>query len=68
MHTSLIDNPLIDILKNVEQLLPEDPTFQSISQQTLIIQKLASGIHEYYPVILQYIYLLSKFGLLVLIF
>ncbi len=51
MGVSLINDPAVDMYKNVQKLIPSgDLEFKVISEQTLSIQRASSGFHEFFPI------------------
>ena len=47
--------PRVDIMNNIELLIPEDPIYSILATQSIYIQACEKGIHEYIPVSFKYI-------------
>jgi hypothetical protein len=46
----LLTDPNVDIRNNFIKLIPEEPVFKILAEQTLVVQRASSGLHELFPV------------------
>eukprot|EP01038_Epipyxis_sp_PR26KG_P010970 gene10970-14734_t len=55
MRFELLFSPLIeesagDLFSDIDSFIPDNPSYETVATQNIIIQKAGSGIHEYYPI------------------
>jgi hypothetical protein len=52
LYASLIEDEdgVGDLLNDVDRFIPENPNFKIIATQNIFLQKITSGVHEYFPV------------------
>lgn len=50
MHTAFLPDAELNNIDDMNQLIPENPKFECIASQSLVVQNLSSGFHEYFPV------------------
>ena len=48
MYAALIEDDPVNA--DIERLIPSDPVFRSVDNQSIFVQNLSSGMHEYFPV------------------
>lgn len=51
LYTSLLDNDgTVDLMRDIDSVLPDDPEFEIVASQNIVLQQANSGVQQYFPV------------------